>query len=102
MEGSSDVEDDLVGKVFEYLLSGKYCDGARQRKESGRYGKKALKFSVSSSRDLFYRQKRKGKACSVNMCSSCKHFIWNLFLVNTQVDWAFSYRWGMMWQTKQT
>ena len=39
MEGSSDVECDLVGEVFEYLLSGKYCDG-RQRKESGRYGKK--------------------------------------------------------------
>ena len=63
---------------------------------------KALKFSVSSRGELFYRQKRKGKACSVNMCSSCKHFIWNPFLVNTQVDWAFSYRWGMMWQTKQT
>ena len=26
MEGSWDVEGDLVGEVFEYLLSGKYCD----------------------------------------------------------------------------
>ena len=39
----------------------------RQRKESGRYGKKALKFSVSSRGELFYRQKRKGKA--ITFCS---------------------------------
>ena len=39
----------------------------RQRKESGRYGKKALKYSVSSRGELFYRQKRKGKA--INFCS---------------------------------
>ena len=101
MEGSSDVEGDLVGEVFEYLSVANIAM-ERQRKESGRYGKKALKFSVSSRGELFYRQKRKGKACSVNMCSSCKHFIWNPFLVNSQVDWAFSYRWGVMWQTKQT
>ena len=63
MEGSSDVEGDLVGEVFEYLLSGKYCDGAsKERKRTMR--KKALKFSVSSRGELFYRQKRKGKACS--------------------------------------
>ena len=38
---------DLVGEVFEYLLSGKYCDGAsKERKRTIR--KKALKFSVSS------------------------------------------------------
>eukprot|EP00731_Ephydatia_muelleri_P000058 Em0001g58a len=61
MEGSSDVESDLVGEVFEYLLSGKYCDGAsKERKRTIR--KKALKFSVSSRGELFYRQKRKGKA----------------------------------------
>ena len=84
-----------------FSVRGKYCDGAsKERKRTIR--KKALKFSVSSRGELFYRQKRKGKVCSVNMCSSCKHFIWNPFLVNTQVDWAFSYRWGMMWQTKQT
>ena len=76
-----------------FSVRGKYCDGAsKERKRTIR--KKALKFSVSSRGELFYRQKRKGKA---NMCSSCKHFIWNPFLVNTQVDWAFSYRWGMMW-----
>ena len=47
MEGSSDVEGDLVGEVFEYLLSGKYCDGAsKERKRTIR--KKALKFSVSN------------------------------------------------------
>ena len=69
-----------------FSVSGKYCDGAsKERKRTIR--KKALKFSVSSRRELFYRQKRKGKACSVNMCSSCKHFIWNPFLVNPQVDW---------------
>ena len=33
----------------------------RQRKESGRYGKKALKFSVSSRGELFYRQKKEGQ-----------------------------------------
>ena len=61
MEGSSDVEGDLVGEVFEYLVSGKYCDGAsKERKWTIR--KKALKFSVSSRGELFYRQKRKGKA----------------------------------------
>ena len=61
MEGSSDVEGDLVGEVFEYLLSGKYCNGAsKERKRTIR--KKALKFSVSSRGVLFYRQKRKGKA----------------------------------------
>ena len=47
MEGSSDVEGDLVGEVFEYLLSGKYCDGAsKERKRTIR--KKALKFSEES------------------------------------------------------
>ena len=68
-----------------FSVRGKYCDGAsKERKRTIR--KKALKFSVSSRGELFYRQKRKGKACSANMCSSCKHFIWNPFLVNTQVD----------------
>ena len=66
MEGSLDVEGDVVGEVFEYLLSGKYCDGAsRERKRTIR--KKALKFSVSSIGELFYRQKRKGKA--ITFCS---------------------------------
>ena len=66
MEGSSDVESDLVGEVFEYLLSGKYCDGvSKERKRTIR--KKALKFSVSSRGELFYRQKRKGMA--ITFCS---------------------------------
>ncbi|KAL5503220.1 hypothetical protein EMCRGX_G010137 [Ephydatia muelleri] len=61
MEGSSDVEGDLVGEVYKYLVSGKYCDGAsRERKRTIR--KKALKFSVSNKGELLYRQKRKGKA----------------------------------------
>ena len=61
MEGSSDVEGDLVGQVYEYLVSGKYCDGASmERKRTIR--KKALKFSVSNKRELFCRQKRNGKA----------------------------------------
>ena len=62
MEGSSDVVGDLVGEVYiEYLVSGKYCDGAsRERKRTIR--KKALKFSVSNKVELSYRQKRKSKA----------------------------------------
>ena len=61
MEGSSDVEGDLVGEVYEYLVSGKYCDGAsRERKRTIR--KKALKFSVSNKGEIFYRQERKGKS----------------------------------------
>ena len=28
VEGSFDVEGDLVGEVYDYLVSGKYCDGA--------------------------------------------------------------------------
>ena len=102
MEVSSDVEGDLVGEVFEYLLSQWQILRWSVKGKKATIRKKALKFSVSSRGELFYRQKRKGKARSVNMGSSCKHFIWNPFLVNTQVDWAFSYRWGMMWQTKQT
>ncbi|KAL5488585.1 hypothetical protein EMCRGX_G017552 [Ephydatia muelleri] len=71
MEGSSDVEGDLVGEVFEYLLSGKYCDGAsKERKRTIR--KKALKFSVSSRGELFYRQKRKGK--EITFCSGLSPF----------------------------
>ena len=27
LKGSSDVDGDLVGEVFEYLVNGKYCDG---------------------------------------------------------------------------
>ena len=35
MEGSSDVEGDLVGEVYEYLVSGNHCDGAsRERKRT--------------------------------------------------------------------
>ena len=61
MEGSSDIEGDLVGEVFEYLVSGKYCDRAtKERKRTIR--KKAMKFSVSSRGKLFYKQKKKGKA----------------------------------------
>ena len=57
MEGSSDVEGDLVGEVYEYFVSGKYCDGAsRERKRTIR--KKTLKFSVSNKGELF---NRKGK-----------------------------------------
>ncbi|KAL5508998.1 hypothetical protein EMCRGX_G004274 [Ephydatia muelleri] len=70
MEGSSDVEGDLVGEVFEYLLSGKYCDGvSKERKRTIR--KKALKFSVSSRVELFYRQKRKGMA--ITFCSGLSY-----------------------------
>eukprot|EP00731_Ephydatia_muelleri_P020062 Em0012g887a len=71
MEGSSDVESDLVGEVFEYLLSqGQILRWSVKGKKADDTEKKALKFSVSSRGELFYRPKRKGKA---NMCSSCKH-----------------------------
>ena len=33
MEGSLDVEGDLVREVFEYLISGKYCDGASKERK---------------------------------------------------------------------
>ena len=47
-------------------VSGKYCDGAsRERRRAIR--KKALKFSVSNKGELFYRQKRKGKASTFHM-----------------------------------
>ena len=33
--GFADVEEDLVGEVYEYVVSGKYCDGAsRERKRT--------------------------------------------------------------------
>ena len=50
MEGSSDVEG-LVGEVYEYLVCGKYGDGA----SSEQYKKKAL----TNKGELFYR---KGKS----------------------------------------
>ena len=55
--------------MFEYLLSGKYCDGAsKERNRTIR--KKALKFSVSSGRELFYRQK--GRARQVPFAAVCR------------------------------
>ena len=56
----------LLAKCSSILLSGKNCDGAsKERKRTIR--KKALKFSVSNKGELFYRQKRKGKA--ITFCS---------------------------------
>ena len=49
--GSADVEEDLVGEVYEYVVSGKYCDGAsRERKRtimSHSIGKKGKARQVS-------------------------------------------------------
>ena len=62
MDGSSDVEWDRVGEVYEYLIlvSGKYCDlASREGKRTIR--KKALKFSVSDKGELFCRQKGRVK-----------------------------------------
>ena len=91
MKGSSDVEGDLVGEVYEYLVSGKYCDGAsRERKRAIR--KKALKFSVLNKGELFHRQKRTRQV--PYMC----HRQWSYFIDSC----VFAYNTSRLEATKHT
>ena len=56
-----------------FSVRGKYCDGAsNERKRTIR--KKALKFSVSSRGELFYRQKRKAR----QICAAVVNIIYGI------------------------